>query len=288
MRLVYFLPAFVSLATAQNLMSALGSNDNLSTLSSLISTDSELLRTVESVDNVTILAPTNKAIEDFEEGNSARLRDGRLTQALMQYHVLNGRYPFDSIRETGIFIPTLLTDDAHVNVSGGQVVQAVRTSSHSQNASKISEDKVEFYSGYNSKSTLVDPDIGFDGGLIHTIDSMLVIPRNVTETSLAAGLTSLVGAVRVAEFQWNEWRNATYFAPNNEAFRAVSSVLANMTKEELHTTLMYHVINDTLPIYTTRISHADWITTTGTNITFTWQVTAPYMSIPLLLSDLTY
>ena len=32
---------------------------------------------------------------------------------------------------------------------------------------------------------------------------------------------------------------------------------------------MYHVINDTLPIYTTTIDHADWITTTGTNITFT-------------------
>jgi uncharacterized surface protein with fasciclin (FAS1) repeats len=118
---------------------------------------------------------------------------------------------------------------------------------------------------------LISPqDVRFNGGLIHIIDSILVFPENITATSLAAGLTSLVGAVREADFQWDEWENATFFAPNNEAFQAVSSDLANMTKEELHTTLMYHVINDTLPIYTTTIDHADWVTTTGTNITFTF------------------
>ena len=161
MQLFYFLLASGALATAQNLTSMLSSNNHLSTLSTLISADRELLRMLESADNVTILAPSNKAIMTFlEDGNSdanALFCDSRLTQALVRYHILNGRYLLDSIPETGMIIPTLLTDDAYTNVSGGQVIQAIRTSSHSQNTSEISEGKVEFYSGYNAKSTVVEP-----------------------------------------------------------------------------------------------------------------------------------
>jgi uncharacterized surface protein with fasciclin (FAS1) repeats len=117
-------------------------------------------------------------------------------------------------------------------------------------------------------------DIRFNGGLVHIVDNVLVIPADVTATSLAAGLTSHVGAVEDADFMWNEWSNSTFFVPNNEAFRTVGSAFTDMTTKELHTVLMYHVINDTTPIYTCRIDHPDWITTTGTNVTFNFTADA--------------
>lgn len=96
-----------------------------------------------------------------------------------------------------------------------------------------------------------------------------MIPPSVEEAALAAGLTALVGAVSEASFDWTSWSNNTFFAPTNIAFQSVAGALSDLSEEELRTILMYHVINDTVPIYTSDIDHEDWITTTGTNVTIT-------------------
>lgn len=258
--------AGVSLAAfgyAQDLQTVLAEKDNLSILSNLISNNTQLLDELSAAPGITILAPTNNAWSELPDDITLDpLNQEGLVTALLQYHVLSGRHTSTNIT-TGPspFIPTLLEDRAYVNITGGQVVHAT-----------LADDSVIFYSGYNLPSQVTEADIPFSSGYIHVIDGPLTIPANITTTAIYSNLTSLVGATELAAFPWDNWSNATFFAPTNEAFSRVGSALTDLSQDELHTIMMYHVINDTTPVYTSRIDHAEWISTTGTNVTWTYPI----------------
>ena len=73
----------------------------------------------------------------------ARRVNNESLQALLQYHVLNGTYPASAVTDTPVFLPTYLNDTQYSNVTGGQVVEAVRQG-----------DDVVFYSGLLSNATV--------------------------------------------------------------------------------------------------------------------------------------
>jgi uncharacterized surface protein with fasciclin (FAS1) repeats len=147
----------------QNLTSLLSSHENLSSLNSLVTSNPAVAQALSSAKNVTVLAPSNAAIEKLlsESGSStleAQFSDPDFARALLQYHVLNGEYAEHNIPETSMFIPTLLTDDSYVNITGGQVVQAIRTwNAATDGNSNGSAKQTVFYSGYNKNSSVVDP-----------------------------------------------------------------------------------------------------------------------------------
>lgn len=61
----------------------------------------------------------------------------------------------------------------------------------------------------------------------------------------------------------------TIFAPNNAAFQAISSTLANLTTEQVAAVLQYHVINGTVA-YSSTLSNGTVVPTLGgDNITIT-------------------
>ena len=80
---------------------------------------------------------------------------------------------------------------------------------------------------------------------MHSIDRVLTPPLSMEDTALAAGLTSAIGAANKLNLDW--WRDddATYFMPNNEAFRKVGSALKDIPDDELRNILTYHYLNDT-------------------------------------------
>ena len=89
----------------------------------------------------------------------------------------------------------------------------------------------------------------------------------MADTALAAGLTSAIGAANKINFDW--WRDdyATYFVPNNEAFRKVGSAMNDASDDELQNVLMYHYLNNTeAPIYTTKMDNANWTTAGGEDV----------------------
>ena len=89
----------------------------------------------------------------------------------------------------------------------------------------------------------------------------------MSETVLSAGLTSWVGAVTTANVNLDFEEDATYFLPTNQAFQTVGSALDNASSDELEDVLIYHYLNHTnLPLYTSRISRAQWPTAEGENI----------------------
>lgn len=146
------LAALAACASAQmdvgnsSLTSVLSSAADLSNLTSFVSQFPQLLTTLSSANNITILAPSNEAFGKFLQSPAASAvaaNDSNAIQALLSYHVLNGTYPAASVKETPAFIPTLLNNPAYANVTGGQVVEAI-----------AQDDSVVFFSGLLSNSTV--------------------------------------------------------------------------------------------------------------------------------------
>jgi len=86
--------------------------------------------------------------------------------------------------------------------------------------------------------------VNFTGGTIHIIDSVLTIPDNATYTLQQSNLTAAAGAVQVAGLNQtlDTTQNLTIFAPSNDAFNAVGSIFANISMQQLASSLEYHVV----------------------------------------------
>ncbi|KAF7513646.1 hypothetical protein GJ744_007697 [Endocarpon pusillum] len=249
--------ALATAASAQetmNLTAALASSPELSRLTGALGLVPGVGATLGEASNITLLAPSNAA---FEELNATTLNDTALIQAVLQYHVLNGTYYAENVTETPSFIPTMLMNSSYTNVTGGQVVEAVRR-----------DGKVVFFSGLLMNSTVTQANVTFDNGIIHIIDRLLTVPANVSTTAVAANLTSLVGAVTTAQLAEavDTTPDITIFAPNNEAFQSIGSALGNIPAEDLASVLTYHVINGTVG-YSSTLSNRTLQTLNGADVT---------------------
>jgi uncharacterized surface protein with fasciclin (FAS1) repeats len=257
--------ALSGLVTAQsrpNLTAALGSeNSTLSELTGLISAQPSLLRDLGRLRNVTILAPSNDALKELLKDTAiARMveNDPSAVASLLQYHVLNGTYYASNI--TGMdgpaFVPTLLSNATYANVTGGQRVEAMAMN-----------DTVSFYSGFRAQSNVTKADLNFTGGVIHIINRVLTIPKNLSDTAIAANLSAVAGALTESNLVSNltRARNITVFAPSNSAFANIGSILANVSESDLMNILEYHVINNTVA-YSTDLEDGSLDTAAGEKV----------------------
>lgn len=159
--------------------------------------------------------------------------DTGLITALLTYHVLNVTLPAANITETPAFVPTLLTDAAYTNVTGGQVVGA-----------RLVDGNATVISGAGSTSNVVTADVAVSNGVVHIIDTVLTLPGAISDTALAGGLTALVGALNATELveTVDTTPNITVFAPVNTAFEDIGSILGDLSTADAATLLQYHVV----------------------------------------------
>jgi len=253
-----FLSAFASVAFAQNadLTSVLSGNSDLSSLVALIKTQPQLLASLGSAKNITILAPNNAALAGI--ANSSLASNSAAVAALLSYHVLNGTYASTAVSNTSAFIPTLLNDKAYSNVTGGQVVQAL-----------LAHNNVSIISGLLQNSTVTQADINFTGGTVHVINKVLTIPTNVSDTLVNSKLTAAYGALNATNLLGavNGLKDVTIFAPSNAAFSNIGSILANASTDTLVKTLQYHVISGPKALYSTSLSNTTVKTLEGAELT---------------------
>ena len=142
-----YLP-FVSLigvAYCQSLTELLSSTDELSSLADLVGNAPDVAATLEGATDITLLAPSNSAIEELLSGpaGEAIAANPDLVQAVLQYHVLSGVFEAADIPEEGAIVSTLLTDETYTSLPDGQVVLA-----------KSTDDSVVFSSGLLAESTV--------------------------------------------------------------------------------------------------------------------------------------
>ncbi|KAL8940818.1 MAG: hypothetical protein Q9216_002607 [Gyalolechia sp. 2 TL-2023] len=242
---LFSIAALATLAFAQNetmsnssstmsLADLLGSTESLSSLADAVNGVPGLAETLGAATDITILAPSNEAFATFMEtpsGQAVSTDDSTAIQALLQYHIINGTYPASAVMETPAFLSTMLNNSAYANVTGGQVVEAVRQG-----------EDVVFYSGLLSNATVTTADQNFTGGVVHIIDTVLTVPQNVSSTAIAAGLSGIAGALTRADVVdiVDSLSDITVFAPNNSAFQAIGSALPNLTLNQLVDILQYH------------------------------------------------
>lgn len=249
--------------TVPTLAQALNSSSQLTSLSGVLGLPglAQLVESLSSAQNVTILAPSNQAFASVGNATLGALtqNEGLLT-ALLQYHVLNGTVLSSAITNQSQFVPTLLTNELFTNVTGGQVVEAVASGGN-----------VTFFSGLLSNSSVTQADVNFTGGVIHVIDRFLVLPEVISDTLTAANLTGLRGALNATNLldAVDTIPDVTIFAPSTEAFRDIGSALANATTEDIAKILTYHVVNGTVG-YSSGIENGTVLTTlNGQNLTIT-------------------
>ncbi|KAI0146409.1 FAS1 domain-containing protein [Xylariaceae sp. FL1272] len=253
--------ATVTITNAQStsLTDALGSQDSLSSLASLLA-NSSLSQSLDSLSNVTILAPNNDALSAVlnSADTSVSLSAPGYIDALLSYHILNGTYYTSNITNSSTFLPTHLANTTYTNITGGQVVEAARVN-----------DNVTFFSALKLNSTVVTPDLNFTGGTVHIINSLLFIPGNITDTLIGSNLTAAAGALEAVNSLPSSLGNTqdiTIFAPNNDAFNAIGTVASNLTTDQLSSILGYHVLNGTVA-YSSDLSNSTVIAADGTNLT---------------------
>ena len=113
-------------------------------------------------------------------------------------------------------------------------------------------------------------DIAYDNGIIHVIDSFLVVPANVSTTAIAANLTSVVGALTTADLVQavDITPDVTIFAPSNMAFSSIGSALTNISKKDLTSVLTYHVVPGVIG-YSSNLKNMTLTTLNGGDVTIT-------------------
>ena len=137
MRFSLIAAAFAATTTAQDLITALQAQHDLSILFQTIAHLPELASALNGSSNITILAPIDSAFQALlnappnAENLALSSGDPNGTINLLSYHVLQGAVPSSAIAKTPTYVQTLFTSDipilgnARTNVTGGQNVGVV-------------------------------------------------------------------------------------------------------------------------------------------------------------------
>merc|ERR1711881_37652 len=243
-----------------NLTALLSSTDSLSSLNDLVGNYPDFAATLASWENVTILAPSNDALETLMNSDAGSMLDNdQFVQSLLRYHVLQSTVYASDITQTPVFAPTYLNSSMYSNVTGGQVVEA-----------RMQDDEVQFVSGLKQVSTVAQPNVNYTNGVVHIIDDVLMIPGNLTSTAQNANLTAFLGAAQNASVASTLLgsEDLTIFAPSNAAFQDIGSLVGNLTMDQLANILSYHVIEGTVA-YSSDLSNTSLTTLQGDDVEIT-------------------
>jgi len=244
---------FATASTAQDLDSVLSSQKNLTTFYALIKQYPDILAQLPS--DVTILAPDNAA---FIRNDEFTKDAPDFITSVLQYHVLRASVLAGSLLPgTPVFTPTLLP--SWTNITGGLRVELV----------KQAGDVVVCVGGQGSRSTLIEGDLLFSGGVVQIIDSLLVPPGNISITSTEYNYTSFEGALFAAKLIDTDSTtpNLTIFAPANSAFQALGPAISDMTSDELAKIMDYHTLSNQIIYSTAFTNNTQFTTKEGSNIT---------------------
>lgn len=109
--------------SSTSLTAALAAQPDLSNMIALLSTQPTFMAQLSLAQNVTFLAPSNNALDDFLNGPNATPlnRTSPLgVAALLSYHVLNGTFYDSEINDDSRVVNTALNLAPYSNITGGQ------------------------------------------------------------------------------------------------------------------------------------------------------------------------
>ena len=193
---------------------------NFTTLASAIE-QVGLTSTLKYKGDFTVFAPTDDAFAALPEGLLGSLSDAQLTE-ILTYHVLSGE----------VFAGDLSAEQDAASLEGGEIF--------------ITSDGTNVT--VNGAASVVAADVDVSNGVIHAIDQVILPDAYGTVVDAASkryNFETLVSAVvdaGLAGALSDTDANYTVFAPTDEAFAAVESVVSSLTLQQLATVLSYHVL----------------------------------------------
>ncbi|KAI7545286.1 hypothetical protein KC331_g6303 [Hortaea werneckii] len=218
----YLFTAATAIAAAsaqQSLTDVLSSQSDTLSLFTQIVQKAGLVDTITSMDSATIFAPTNEALRNAldqfpnlissnsnnngstsSNSDSLDLDNAQLSDRfvnILQYHVVPGAaYSLEDIALfPGSFVSTAL---------GGYAVNPYKTDDG--DGAVVSREKRE--------STIASADIEYDGGVIHTIESVLLPPVGPNATALDLGLTYFSKTFQPTLLQFHVVPEMPYYTTN--------------------------------------------------------------------------
>lgn len=236
-RILSALAILPCLVAGESLKHVLASHGSLTTLHDLL-VELDLMNTFEAAKNSTLLAMNDDAFEYLANwGMNLSLIDPELARGIMKYHFLEGSYTSTNPllgMETQL-IHSVLRPPVLTNVSDGAVVKL--TAAHNENPFRVE-------CGIQKVLPIVEADIHYDHGVLHTINENLVLPHNLSETTNLGNLEkfwSLVQRAQMSELL-ESLRDTTIMLPSNEAMEKYKFHLESLAPEDLRTTINNHVI----------------------------------------------
>lgn len=154
----------------------------------------------------------------------------------LQYHILNGVVSAGMLKEGQTYYETTrLVSPTFTNVTTGQGVLVNKQPG-----------SVTFISGQGTRSTLVQADIPFTGGLIQVVDNILIPPTLISDTAIAFQAKSFLGSLYAAKSMPDVAyrKNITVFAPNDDAYNLIGGGLQSLNASQLARIMKYHIIPD--------------------------------------------
>ena len=222
----------------QSLSSTVASHPSLSILHQLL-VQFDLLETFDDFANITLIAPTDEAyIALAEWGFNVSEVPPFVARALLTYHVLDGIYPADSIPARGLesaqVVHSLLQPPILTNVTRGAAVKLYGDG----------DGGIAVESGLQVVGGVEQADVPFEGGVLHLLNSSMVLPHNITATAQIGGLEELLELMEMAGSvdDLEVLQDATLFVPDNVALAAFKPLLRLLRPDQLAEVLGYHVV----------------------------------------------
>ncbi|KAJ9641276.1 uncharacterized protein PV06_08592 [Exophiala oligosperma] len=197
-----------------------------------------LASALNSLTNVTILAPSDIALRLFpwdtryyEEWELAGID---YLQAVIGYHILDGVHT--NLSTTFAPYKTAVKQKPWTTVPGGQVVMG-RFDTRTFETAFVSG------RGYLAQAPTY---MKFKGGIVYAIDDVLNLPQGVAYEldNKAANATRFIAALGRAGLldEVESLDQVTIFAPRDDAFREVEKAVYGLSKADLAAMLKYHIV----------------------------------------------
>jgi transforming growth factor-beta-induced protein len=186
--------------------------------------------------SLTVFAPTNAAFNTLATQLGFADATAMVTAlpapalaSILSYHVLPAK------RSAADLVAGGATQATIYSFGGSAATLALNTS----NGVRITDAAL-------TASTVTTADVLASNGVIHVVDKVLVPPGVLTVVQMARvnpAFSTLVGALTPTLVNTLSGTGPfTVFAPTNDAFAAISTVVAGLTAPQLTTVLTYHVL----------------------------------------------
>ena len=206
---------------------------------------------------LTLFAPSNAAFAKLPA-----VPEYDLLFNILLYHVIGSVVPSSALAPLQ-FPATIMNNQTYVNLGAGlgQVLEI------SKSGSTVTVVFGVPGASFNQTAIVTVADVTCTNGVIHVIDTVLLLPTVPSTTAAFAGLTSLVEALTITGLAStvDGLTGVTIFAPSNAAFAAIPNWQSLPNLAEI---LTYHVV--TSVAYSTSLSNGQQLPTVqGQSLTVT-------------------